>query len=174
MKGPKGKPKEKNEPKLFPIIGSPPPDFHQNNLVEFQNPVHDTGHNYDHDDNRSAETSGNNADVLQNHLGTPDSSSSSESDESSGSETSDEDAYGEDTLAMNKFTQEELDNIHDMLEFIKNYDFDEEKVQWTEDQWNQFMNPPEEPLDLDSDPDLRFSIEIYLALSHSSEATYAR
>ncbi|KAK7015910.1 hypothetical protein VNI00_018996 [Paramarasmius palmivorus] len=94
--------------------------------------------------------------------------------DASSDNSSDGEGYGEDTPLPNEFTQEHLPEIFEMIEYIKNYDMDEEKKQWTEEQWDNFLNPSQELLDLDSNPDLRLSIEIYLSLSHASEETYAR
>ncbi|KAK7026732.1 hypothetical protein VNI00_015505 [Paramarasmius palmivorus] len=103
---------------------------------------------------------------------TPDDGSSTDSSLSDGE--ADTEDYGEGFAAFNEIVEENLDQIHAMCDYIKNYDFDEERKQWTEDQWEQFYNPPQTLLDLDTDPDLRLSIEFYLALSHSSEETYAQ
>jgi hypothetical protein len=55
---------------------------------------------------------------------------------------------------------------------IRDYSFEHEKSQWTEDELNSFFNPPRELWSLD-DPQLRLSFKTYLSLSaHSSEVTY--
>ncbi|KAG7085706.1 hypothetical protein E1B28_003250 [Marasmius oreades] len=60
-----------------------------------------------------------------------------------------------------------------MINFVQNYDFEEEKRQWTEEQWDQFLNLVQEILDL-SDSQLHISLHFYLILSHTSEETYTR
>ena len=62
--------------------------------------------------------------------------------------------------------------MESMISQIRDYSFDHEKSQWTEDEFDSFLNPPQELWNLD-DPQLRLSFRIYLSLSaHSSEATY--
>ncbi|KAF8476352.1 hypothetical protein DFH94DRAFT_635103, partial [Russula ochroleuca] len=59
-----------------------------------------------------------------------------------------------------------------MISQIRDYSFSHEKSQWTEDEFNSFLDPLQELWNLD-DPQLRLSFQIYLSLSaHSSEATY--
>ena len=67
---------------------------------------------------------------------------------------------------------EDLAHTESMISQIRDYSFEHEKTQWTEDEFDTFLNPPCEMWDLD-DPQLRLSFKTYLSLSaHSSEATY--
>ena len=67
---------------------------------------------------------------------------------------------------------EDLARIQSTISQIRDYSFDHEKIQWTEDEFDSFLNPPQELSSLE-DPQLRLSVQIYLSLSaHSSEATY--
>lgn len=67
---------------------------------------------------------------------------------------------------------EDLVHMESMISQIQGYSFDHEKSQWTEDEFDSFLNPPQELWSLD-DPQLHLSFQIYLSLStHSSEATY--
>lgn len=67
---------------------------------------------------------------------------------------------------------EDLARMESMISQIRDYSFCHEKTQWTEDEFGSFLNPPQEPWNLD-DPQLRLSFQNYLSLSaHSSEATY--
>ncbi|KAK1215025.1 hypothetical protein PQX77_022375 [Marasmius sp. AFHP31] len=106
-----------------------------------------------------------------------DNSSSSEDDSSS----QDNSRYGEDDgrhgeenphPARNLFVEESLDRVQEMLEFIRKYDFEEERKQMSEEAWEAFMDPPQERVELP--PMVRLSIQYYLILSHSPENTYAR
>ncbi|KAG7098086.1 hypothetical protein E1B28_000060 [Marasmius oreades] len=71
----------------------------------------------------------------------------------------------------NEFVEASLDGINGMIDYTTNYNFEEER-QWTEEQWDHFIDPPKEKLDL-SDPQLQLSIQFYLILSHASEGMYA-
>ncbi|KAF8238351.1 hypothetical protein L208DRAFT_328280 [Tricholoma matsutake] len=67
---------------------------------------------------------------------------------------------------------EDLARMESTILQIRDYSFGHEKMQWTEDEFDTFLNPSQEPWNLD-DPQLRLSFQIYLSLSaHSSEATY--
>ena len=67
---------------------------------------------------------------------------------------------------------EDLACMEATISQIRDYSFEHEKSQWTEDELDAFLNPPHELWNLD-DPQLRFSFRIYLSLSlRSSEATY--
>lgn len=69
---------------------------------------------------------------------------------------------------------EDLARMESMISQIREYSFCHEKTQWTEDEFDSFLNPPspQEPWNLD-DPQLRLSFQTYLSLSaHSSKATY--
>ncbi|KAG7089247.1 hypothetical protein E1B28_010946 [Marasmius oreades] len=90
-----------------------------------------------------------------------------------------ENPYGEaasarpDVAPTNIFVESNVDGIQEMINFVHGYDFEEERKQWTEEQWHQFLNPPRAILDL-SDSQLRISLHFYLILSHTSEETYTR
>ncbi|KAK1215435.1 hypothetical protein PQX77_021974 [Marasmius sp. AFHP31] len=98
---------------------------------------------------------------------------SSSETESSRCSTDEEDDYGEETAVprRNEHVEESLDRIHEMMEFIRTYNFEFEKEQLPEEAWDAFTNPPQERIDL-SDKQLRRSIQYYLILSHASEETY--
>ena len=67
---------------------------------------------------------------------------------------------------------EDLARMESIISQIRDYSFSHEKSQWNEDEFDAFLNPPQEVWNLD-DPQLRLSFQIYLSLSaHSSEATY--
>ena len=66
----------------------------------------------------------------------------------------------------------DLVHMESTISQIRDYSFEHEKSQWTEDELNSFFNPPRELWSLD-DPQLRLSFKTYLSLSaHSSEVTY--
>jgi hypothetical protein len=66
----------------------------------------------------------------------------------------------------------DLARMESTISQIREYSFSHEKSQWNEDEFDAFLNPPQELWNLD-DPQLRLSLRIYLSLSaHSSEATY--
>ena len=66
----------------------------------------------------------------------------------------------------------DLIHIESIISQIRDYSFEHEKSQWTEDKLDSFLNPPSEMWNLD-DPQLRLSFKTYLSLSaHSSEATH--
>ncbi|ESK82038.1 hypothetical protein Moror_13438 [Moniliophthora roreri MCA 2997] len=113
-------------------------------------------------------------DFSRQECSTEESSGDPDHGSSENSTNAEEDEYGKNfTTTSNEYMQKQLHQIHNMQEYIWTYNFEEEKKQWTNAQWEQFMNPPEELLNLDSNPDLHLSIEIYLSLSHASEETYA-
>jgi hypothetical protein len=67
---------------------------------------------------------------------------------------------------------EDLARTVSAISQIRDYSFDHEKIQWSEDELDSFFNPPQETWNF-NDPQLRLSFQIYLSLSaHSSEATY--
>lgn len=67
---------------------------------------------------------------------------------------------------------EDLARMESTISQIRDYSFGHEKTQWTKDEFDTFLNPPQELWNLE-DPQLRLSFQIYLSLSaHSSEATY--
>jgi hypothetical protein len=67
---------------------------------------------------------------------------------------------------------EDLAQMESTILQIRDYSFSHEKTQWTKDELDSFLNPPQEPWNLD-DPQVHLSFQIYLSLStHSSEATY--
>jgi hypothetical protein len=67
---------------------------------------------------------------------------------------------------------EDLAHIQSTILQIQNYSFNHKKSQWTEDELDSFLNPPQELWNLDN-PQLRLSFHTYLSLSaHSSEVTY--
>ena len=67
---------------------------------------------------------------------------------------------------------EDLMRVQSTIAQIKDYSFSHEKSQWSDDEFDSFLNPPHELWNLE-DPQLRLSFRIYLSLSaHSSEATY--
>ncbi|KAK1227461.1 hypothetical protein PQX77_009546 [Marasmius sp. AFHP31] len=131
---------------------------------------------------------GPNDDENDNGSSDEDSSNADGSSQEDGNDSSDEDSssqndnrYGEDDgrhadknplPARNIFVEESLDRIQEMLEFIQNYDFEEERKQMPEEAWEAFMNPLQERVDLP--PLVRLSIQYYLILSHSPENTYAQ
>jgi len=62
--------------------------------------------------------------------------------------------------------------MESMISQIREYSFEHEKIQWTEDELHSFFSPLHELWNPD-DPQLRLSFKTYLSLSaHSSEATY--
>jgi hypothetical protein len=67
---------------------------------------------------------------------------------------------------------EDLAQMESTISQIRDYSFNHEKSQWSEDELDSFFNPPQEMWNLDN-PQLRLSFQIYLSLSaHSSESTY--
>ena len=69
-------------------------------------------------------------------------------------------------------TLESLANTQRMIEQIQGASFSEEENQWSADEFESFLHPPNEQFYVD-DPQLRLSLSIYTSLSaHSSEATY--
>jgi len=62
--------------------------------------------------------------------------------------------------------------MESIISQIREYSFEHEKIQWTEDELHSFFSPPHESWNPD-EPQLRLSFKTYLSLSaHSSEATY--
>ena len=69
-------------------------------------------------------------------------------------------------------TLESLVNTQRMIEQIQGASFSEEENQWSADEFESFLHPPNEQFYVD-DPQLHLSLLIYTSLSaHSSEATY--
>jgi hypothetical protein len=67
---------------------------------------------------------------------------------------------------------EDLTRTEATISQIREYSFNHEKTQWSEDESESFFNPPQETWTLD-DPQLRLSFQIYLSLfAQSSESTY--
>ena len=66
----------------------------------------------------------------------------------------------------------DLKHMESLILQIRDYSFEHEKGQWTEDKLGSFLDPLHELWNLD-DPQLCLSLRIYLSLTaHSSEATY--
>jgi hypothetical protein len=69
-------------------------------------------------------------------------------------------------------TLESLANTQRIIEQIQSASFGDEENQWSADEFDAFLHPPNEQFCVD-DPQLRLSLSIYTSLSaHSSEATY--
>ena len=69
-------------------------------------------------------------------------------------------------------TLNDLANMQRIIECIQGASFDDERKQWSSDEFNSFLYPPNEQFCAD-DPQLRLSLKVYESLSaHSSEATY--
>ena len=67
---------------------------------------------------------------------------------------------------------EDLARTEATISQIRDYSFNNEKIQWSEDELESFFDPTQKTWTLD-DPQLRLSFQIYLSLSaHSSESTY--
>lgn len=63
-------------------------------------------------------------------------------------------------------------NTQKMIEQIQGASFSEEENQWSTDEFESFLHPPNKQFYVD-DPQLCLSLSIYTSLSaHSSEATY--
>ncbi|KAL0062055.1 hypothetical protein AAF712_011055 [Marasmius tenuissimus] len=121
--------------------------------------------------NKDEDSSG--SDSSSNSSDEDNSSNSSSKDSSSDSSSEDERHYGEENMLppRNVFVEENMDHVCNMMEFIRTYDFKEEKRQLPAEVWDAFMNPPEERVDLS--PLVLLSIQYYLILSHASEDTYS-
>src|SRR5204863_5864375 len=69
-------------------------------------------------------------------------------------------------------TLESLANMQRTIQQVQGTSFDEERKQWSRDDFDSFLYPPNEQFCVD-DPQLRLSLKIYESLSaHSSEVTY--
>ena len=69
-------------------------------------------------------------------------------------------------------TLQDLRTTQETIEQIRDYSFQHEQAQWTEDEFDSFCSLSHEPWTLD-DPDFHLSLKTYLTLSvHSSQATY--
>jgi hypothetical protein len=69
-------------------------------------------------------------------------------------------------------TLESLADIQKVIEQVQSASFIEEEKQWSSNDFDTFLHPPNEQFRID-DPQLRLSLSIYISLSaHSSKATY--
>ncbi|KAG7098202.1 hypothetical protein E1B28_000170 [Marasmius oreades] len=79
---------------------------------------------------------------------------------------------GEETVPATSITLDDLLMHEELLEQIRSYDFEAEREQWNDTEFDCFVDPPEGIWATD-DPDIKFSFQCYLSLSaHCSENAY--